>query len=126
MVNEIFKKRGWIKEVSPSSLISDWDLFVNLCEIGFNFGLDEYENDVRVREWIELIISDTNLCNFKELNTFLEMVEVIDNRLKNIFIPNVLLSGRRYWWEQGVLSFAGEKYARDLKNRYNILVKVED
>lgn len=121
-VDEIFRRRGWMKEVSPASLLKDWTLFVEECEKGYPDNIYEYYNDIRVREWIELILSAPELQTFPEREMFASNVAKIDRRFRNLLLPGISLP-KSMWWEQGVLQYAGRELKDDLLGLYDVEIK---
>ena len=121
-VERIFRQHGWGPEVSPASLLRDWSLFVEDCETGYSDNIYEYYNDIRVREWIELILSAPELQQFPELKEFASNLLPIDRRFQALLLPDVSLP-KSFWWEKGVLRYAGQELKDDLMNSYGIKIE---
>lgn len=122
-VKEIFGQRGWTHEVSPASLLKDWLLFVEECEKGYPNNIYEYYNDIRVREWIELILSAPQLQQFPELEEFASNILLIDKRFQALLLPDVSLP-KSFWWEKGVPRYGGREFRDDLVNLYGIKIEL--
>jgi hypothetical protein len=124
-VDEIFKQRDWVKEVSPASLLKDWTLFVEECEKGYSDNIYEYYNDIRVREWIELILSAPELQIYPEIQEFASNVSDIDQKFRKLLRSDVSLP-KLVWWEQGVLQYAGRELKNDLLDLYDIEIEKKE
>lgn len=122
-VQEIFRRRGWVGEISPASLLKDWTLFVEECERGYPDNIYEYYNDIRIREWIEVILSALELQQFPELTEFAFNISSVDKKFQALLLPDVSLPGST-WWEQGVLRYAGKELKDDLMRSYDIEIEV--
>jgi hypothetical protein len=115
--------RGWPHEVSPASLLRDWSLFVEECEKGYSDNIYEYYNDIRVREWIELILSAPELQQFPELKEFASNVLPIDKRFQALFLPDVSLP-KSFWWEKWIPRYAGQELRDDFAGLYGIEIEL--
>ena len=124
-VQEVLRQNGW--EESPALLLEKWSSFVSECEEGYNWEIEEYWNEIRVRNWIEALLSAPELKEFEEFKEFTARVEEIDSMFRGLLLPDVSLKKNEgNWWEEGVLRYAGETLARDLQSMYGIQIEVVD
>lgn len=47
------QRRGWAKRYSLNEAIDEWSSFVDMVEIGYTMTIDNYTNDVSVRQWLD-------------------------------------------------------------------------
>jgi hypothetical protein len=45
------QRRGWVRRYSLDEAIDDWSSLVDTVEIGYTLTIDDYTNDVSVRQW---------------------------------------------------------------------------
>jgi len=119
-VQEVFSRKGWTRTMVPATLLDDWRRFVELCLLGYPDNIYEYYNDIRVREWIELILTAEQLNELAEQDEFKVKVEEVDQQFRNLLLPQVTVPGKSFWWEKGVLKYAGEELVNDYKKEYDI------
>lgn len=122
-VERILSDCGWPSQSSPSLILQAWESFVDECEQGYMWSIYEYLNDIRSREKIEIILSSPKLNDYKEKQDFALQVDLVDKKFKSLLLPNVLMS-KKYWWEQGVLRYACQGYAKDLYDKYGIKIDI--
>ncbi len=109
----------------PSTLLDLWDEFVSDCEEGYDWGIEEYRNEIRVRNQIEEIVNEKSLRSFPEFAELHSNVKKIDERLKCLFKKDVSLNRGDFWWEKGVLDSSGEVLAKDMLSMYGIKLEVK-
>lgn len=124
IVNEILTINGWHPVSQPAILVEDWETFTRECEDGYNWTIYEYDNEIRVREKIELLLTSPELRGYEEFQELFLKVTSIDTRMKALFMPQFSRKNKRYWWEQGVLKYAGKEYAEDINQTYGLEVKI--
>lgn len=123
-VNEILMANGWNTVSNPSALTESWEAFIKECEEGYSWTIYEYDNEIRVREKMELILASPEIQTYEEIQNALTKVNSLDARMRSLFIPNISRKNKNHWWDKGVLKYAGEEYAKDIKHELNIEVNV--
>ena len=125
-VELIFSERHWPHAVSPATLTGSWADFVKQCKRGYPDNIYEYYNDIRVREWIEIVLARTDLAVFDEHRQFREVVAEIDAEFQGLLQTAYAVPRKNFWWERGVLSFAGSELALDFVRDYGISIAIKD
>ncbi len=123
-IQALFASRGWPREMWPHGMLKDWQAFIEECVRGYSDNIYEYWNDIRVREWIELVLSVPELQSMVGYKEFAAAVFVLDKQFKNLLIPGVIVPGRKFWWEAGVLKSAGAELAKDFRIEYDIQITI--
>jgi hypothetical protein len=110
---------------SPAQMISAWSEFVEDCEEIYNWGLFEFDNDIAVRDAIDLLLQAETLKGFQEYIIFKEQVEKIDLKYKDLLLSTFFRDEQKKWWKKGILQYAGEEYSEDILKRYNVSVRID-
>jgi hypothetical protein len=108
----------------PPALLRKWDSFVDSCLSGYAWDISEYNNEIRVRDHIEVLLQAECLQQFPEIQAFRELVNPIDQQFKAVLQPDKTLPKQDSWWRKGVLKYAGEPYARYMQRVYGIEVDI--
>ncbi|MFC9973752.1 hypothetical protein ACFVH6_22930 [Spirillospora sp. NPDC127200] len=106
----------------PSSLLDAWRSLVEECEDGYSFGVDEFNNDVRVRDLIEKLCTDPRVLDDPTREEYCRRVQGVDARFKALLQGATIGSPDLPWWRRAVLSRAGDEYADDMRSQYGICV----
>ncbi|AZE97791.1 hypothetical protein C4J95_0298 [Pseudomonas orientalis] len=123
LCSTILTKLGFGNETF-SSLVQRWDFFVDECQDGYRWDYSEYRNEIRVRGLLEQLLNSSAISsseNFKELR---EKVISVDKKFKDLLQPGIALVEGEWWWDSGVLMYAGEDYSCYMKEAHGVLVEV--
>lgn len=104
---------------SPASLVDDWASFVDECRQGYDWPIEEYDNELRVRDRIAA------LEQAGELGAYLEAkLAEIDEAFRSLLLPPPAVRDQfDTWWKRGILASAGPEYAEDIQNQYGVTVQ---
>ena len=105
---------------SPWELLRAWKNFIEFCESGYTMCIYEYEYDLFLREYIEIILLDNNLKKYPEHIEFAIKVARLDERFKKLLSKKYTRNDRSTWWEAGIPLFAEDELAKDLHQHYDI------
>lgn len=122
-VKTILEDRKWRAKKTPHGLLDMWEGFVKSCEAGYSMGIYEYDNDLSVRNVIELVLQNDTLKNYAEYKNFIQNVFIIDSKFKKLLSNEFFRSEKEHWWNRGVLLEAEEEYIEDIKEIYGFNVK---
>jgi hypothetical protein len=111
---------------SPAELVSMWESFVEECEVGYRWDISEYDNEIRVRRALELLLESPALKHFPQLQDLAEVVTPIDNRFRSLLQEGLTRPGKTSWYERGILRRAGCEYTEYIRSAYNVEVHVID
>ena len=111
---------------SPAELVSMWESFVEECEVGYCWEISEYDNEIRARRALELLLDSSALKNFPQLQDLSEVVTPIDNRFRSLLQDGLTRPGKTSWYECGNLRRAGCEYAEYIRSAYNVVVQAID
>ena len=117
---------GWQGIRSPALLVEMWEQFVEVCEEGYAWGLVEFDEDVFVREALEVLLVDETLNRFPEFDEVVHAIRYLDGRLRKVILTGVERSDGRFWWQRLVLSYACSAYADGIADRYGFAVEARD
>src|SRR5690349_10954979 len=82
--NDILSKRGWLRFTSPESLLKGWEGMIAACKKGYEDNIYEYDNDISIREHIELLLSSEILKEYPEFHEFSEAVKSLDTKFSEL------------------------------------------
>ncbi|HVF03490.1 MAG TPA: hypothetical protein VNA20_01500 [Frankiaceae bacterium] len=118
--------RGLPARTTPWSLVGTWESFVDQVVEGYDWYIEEYENEIGVRRLLEDVLHDAALGAFEQVTTTMtERVAAADEQFRAALLPGVAVgSPDEPWWLRGVPARAGERFATDLKTMYGIEVVV--
>ncbi len=105
---------------SPNQYVDAWDQHVGICEDGYDFGVDEYWNDMRIRRRIQTILDSDNLKQFPEYSIFEQRIVAIDQRFLEVIIPDVLPDRGKYWWEKALPKHGDIEFVEDVKRMFGV------
>lgn len=116
---------GWREPLSLAQMEAAWVAFVDACEGGYSWSLYEFDNDVSIRDRIELVLSHEGLRGLESIQNFRERVSVEDGRLRRLFRAETRFGADASpWWKNGILKAGGREYVRDVLSRYGLEVEV--
>ncbi|MFI6514794.1 hypothetical protein ACIBF1_04445 [Spirillospora sp. NPDC050679] len=121
--DELMSEGARARFKGPSSLLDAWRSLVEECEDGYSFGVDEFSNDVRVRDLIEKLCMDPRVLGDPAREEYLQRVQEVDARFKVLLQSAAIGSPDLPWWRRAVLSRAGEEYADGMRSQYGICVE---
>ena len=107
---------------SPNALLEDWRAFVDGCELGYEYNVMEYHQDLSVRDQLEAWLRDPALPD-----GFPARVAEVDERFRALLQPGVEVGpADDPWWHRGVLLYAGDSLAEGLREWFGVEVQVRD
>lgn len=111
---------------TPADLVGRWEGFVYECETGYCWDISEYDNEIRARRALDLLIEAESLQIYPERDELVEVVKAIDDRFRLLLQEDVFRPGKEAWYERGVLRRAGLEYVRYFQAAYDIRVEGVD
>jgi hypothetical protein len=117
-------RRHGFKPRASSDLLEWWHSFVGQCEGGYRWTIYELDDELSVRDYIEVLLTDPVVAKFEEFASFAERVAELDKRFKALLKVGITRpASSQTWWRQGILRFAGDEYRSDIANQYSIPVE---
>src|SRR4051812_3582119 len=105
---ELLGRAGWPTALSPWDLVERWEALVADAASGYQWGLYEFDNEVRVRDLLDRVLHDPGLMAFPQLDELRRRVSAADRRMQEAAIPNVKIrDDDKPWWLRVVLAKAG-------------------
>ncbi|MBL0885908.1 hypothetical protein [Myceligenerans indicum] len=98
--------------------LMSWSEFVDECAEGYSFGVYEYDNDLQVRDLLELAFDGEadELLGAEEAR---RSIVVVDERFRRILKPGVRVPGAsETWWSGAVPARGGVELVEDLEENY--------
>lgn len=110
-----------------SSLLDMWSAFIGECREGYRWDYSEYLNELAVRDSLGVLERDPALEAYPEHATFLENLQRLDARFREVLNPNREVgSSSEPWWRRGVLKRSSQEYAEYVRSVYAIDVEAMD
>ena len=124
-VDAAVRERGWAGGGTPAGMVRAWEALVEQLEEGYDDYIDEYWNDLSIRDAIEAVLSDPRLARYPQLGEFRRNIERLDERFRPLLKeePQIGEPGDP-WWRRHVLAEAGADFARDVWELYEIEIRV--
>lgn len=119
-----FILQGSILKAWPSDLVRIWEGFVEECEKGYQWDVSEYNNEIRVRDDLDLLLRAPSLQKCSELAELRSVVDPIDGRFRALLQDGVRPYDDETWYRAGVLRYAGQAYAEYFRSVHGIDVEV--
>ena len=105
----------------PTGLVEAWEGFVDECAEGYDDNLDEFDNDVGIRDAVELVVTDDRLRDFPQMAWVHDRVRAADERFRALLQERELTSALPLpWWRLHPLRYAGAELVADLHARYGV------
>jgi hypothetical protein len=120
-------QKGFTSAYSLIQMEEAWVALVDECEEGYNWCISEFNNDISVRDRIELVLSREDLLRIPAVEHLRAVVGSVDGRFRALLRNDVNnKNGDAPWWRRGVLKYAGEEYAQDVRSLYGIEIETPD
>jgi len=107
-------------------LIACWSEFVEECEEGYSWDISEYNNEIRVRNDLEKLLTNAELLRFQEHQFFVNAVLEIDIRFRKLLHNHYQLLNKDGWWARGVLKAAGKEYVEYVRKAYGFEISLKE
>lgn len=111
----------------PDDLIQAWNAVVQRIEQGYNDLEPELDHDLDLRDQVKVLTLDPDLQQIgKDHSRFIESIESIDLRLKQLIYDNPTYSDRanKQWWQLIILKKGRIKYYEDIWKLYQIQIEL--
>jgi hypothetical protein len=119
-VRLLLEENGIVSATWPHHLIEQWEQFISTVAGGYSFDISEYDNDISVRGWIELVLKEESLRDVPERDHFRDEVNFLDDRFKKFLVEGIERNDRVEWWERAILRNGGKEYLQDIEQVYGI------
>jgi len=116
----MLRSSEWSGPRSPFKLLDIWQSFADSLNHGYQMSIYEYDNDLSVRDAIDLILKTENLKQYPEYESFQSSVEDIDRKFKSMLSDKQFRTDKTLWWQRGILMNRSGEYAADVTELYRI------
>lgn len=100
----LIAKKVTMTDADPLSLINEYEPFAStLYNRGYDDYLVEYDNDLSVRDVIEILLCENSLQQYDEMKSFIERVQSADKLLRSSFFEGKERRDEREWWNRGIV-----------------------
>jgi hypothetical protein len=107
----------------PGELLAEWERMIQFCEEGYDDTIDEYHNDLAVRDVIESVLASKQLQVHEELAWFREQVAALDERFRALVQPDLVVGQPgTAWWHRHPPRWAGPELAADFQSLHGVTV----
>lgn len=117
---EFLGRNGWPVTSTPWDVTERWEQFVDTCSSCYQWGIYEFDDEVRVRTLLDRAFSDPRLASYPEIAEMRERVKQADARFRSLLSDQTIRDEQTPWWLRGVLARAGDEYCDDVKRIYSI------
>jgi hypothetical protein len=106
----------------PTGLVEAWEQAVEFVARGYDFGYDEYINDIGVRDTIERVLTDGRLRDFPQMAWIRDSVRATDDRFRGLLQLDRELSSPvpLPWWHRHPPRYAEAELVQDLRSRHGL------
>jgi len=116
---------GFTRVFSLIQMEAVWLQFVEECEEGYGCSIYEFDNDSSVRDRIDLILGHEDLFGVAAVERLRAETVKLDERFRALLRTDVTIrNDDAPWWQRGVLKYAGEEYAQNVRSEYGIEIEV--
>lgn len=122
----VYQKTG--SRYRPDELIAAWGSTIDRFVQGFNDIENELEFDLFIRSTVQNVIDDPELAKFEDHKAFVDQIQSIDSRFKDLFFENPKYKRDKSmdWWDWIILKKGKIKYYNEIKMLYNIEIELID
>jgi hypothetical protein len=118
---------GWHVPTRPAQALGTWEDFVTTCTDGYEFDLSEYLNDLSIRQFIQLVLDDSEAKRTEMHALFAERVRRIDDRFRELVSDGPLIRPRSdLWWDRRIPPYGATEFVEDARERYSVELRVVD
>ena len=122
-LREFLTARSRPSDLSLDDLAEWWERNVDVFCGCYQFGWDEYVNDCAIRRLLDELLLHPVLRQAPRMPDIRARVLNSDARLARAFIAGVEIGDHRDpWWRRGMLAHAGQEYARDALQLFDVRV----
>ena len=109
---------------TPLALLKSWKAMIEICKKGYQDNISEYDNDLSIREAIELVLSSERSKEYPEFTEFLEKVNRLDEEFSEFLQTDITRSEYANWWLQRAPKYGCAELADDFFQIYGIRITV--
>lgn len=114
---------GWQRVDDLDVALAAWADVVAQCAAGYRFGLAEYDNDVSVRDALD-VVWRPEADRFSEVADVRAKIHSIDAQFRSVLQPHVTIAGYGdRWWRAGIPRLGGAELVRDCADQYGVVVE---
>ncbi|MFF0087202.1 hypothetical protein ACFYR1_47280 [Streptomyces canus] len=125
--HDIARDSGWHVPTRPAQVLGAWEAFVTTCMGGYEFDLSEYLNDLSIRQFIQLVLDDSEAKRTEMYKLFAERIRRIDDRFCKLVSEGPLIRPRSdLWWDQRIPPYGAADFVEDARERYSVELRVVD
>ncbi|MGR3869194.1 hypothetical protein ACUXZZ_11435 [Streptomyces graminifolii] len=123
--HDIALASGWHVPARPAQVLGAWEDFVTTCTDGYAFDLSEYLNDLSVRQFIQLVLDDSEAGRTEMYALFAERIHRIDDRFRKLVSDWPLIRPESdLWWDRRIPPYGTAEFVEDARERYSVEVRV--
>ena len=116
---------GWHVPTSPAQVLGAWEEFVTTCTYGYDLDLSEYLNDLSIRQFIQLVLDDSEAKRTEMYALFVKRVSHIDDQFRGLVSDGPLVRpGSDLWWNRRIPPYGAPEFVEDARERYSVELRV--
>jgi hypothetical protein len=106
----------------PTALVEAWEHQVDAVADGYDWGYDEYSNDISVRDTVQRVLTDDRLRDFPQMAWVRERVQAADDRFRQLLqldreLPSAVPLP---WWHRHPPRYAEAELVDELQSLYGL------
>lgn len=109
----VVQSHGRRADWSPAVFVEAWSDFVDQVVSGYSGDLYEYENDLSVRDDLELALNDEELKKLDAWALLAERIGASDESFRNLLARGPVVHSGVRWWHERLPPYAGDDLAAD-------------
>ncbi|MCP2256279.1 hypothetical protein LY13_005069 [Prauserella aidingensis] len=125
MFRSTVQPQGLRVEWSPNQFVEAWNDFVDQVISGYSGDLYEYEDELTIRDDLQLALSDARLHGLDGWRQLAERVAASDARLRGLLTNGPVVRPDAPWWRERLPPFGGEDLVADASRLFNVDLGVE-
>lgn len=104
----------------PSNLIDHWKQVYFEFKDGYNESLYFLDQDLYVRDQIELLLSQEELYRFEEFQEVVRQLKYYDDEIKKVLLLDIIGNDKLSlkWWHRCLPRFATADFIDEVKRQY--------
>jgi hypothetical protein len=102
-----------------------WEYFVAECERGYQYSIEEFDNEMGCRDTIEEMLYAPEPGDKELFGDFHRRVEAADERFRRLALKDHFRQREGVaWWHRVIVKRAGAELSSDLGSQYGVWVRV--
>ncbi len=107
----------------PTQFVDAWAFFVSEADTAYVGDLYEYEDELSVRDILEIALADSYLSKFPQWEVMREKIMEVDQRFRSVLDGGPEIHPGDQWWRSRLPRRAGAELAHDARRIFGVDVE---